>query len=302
MNRKYHLILLTGFPRSGTTWLGEEIVKRYHLDYIFEPFSIRYHPELEHSLHLRNLISNFLDKDYYQFGWFYEKDFRESDQVRMHEHVDHLRNHYQLQKPVLLIKQPFSVKLSWALQALQPDAVFWVDRHPGGILASYQSRNLLKNWTEKEYKVFKIEGGHDKPAIGRQFFKHCKKPVQRFFTLFHAGRTKALSALKDYGSDHYISYEEACDDINKALAPLNSWAKARNEIKEIDKSYKKERGHLNTAQDSKAKRTGWHSKMQGGVLRGMWAYFDAYGLETYCKEMPTITSKKTWKEKWNELW
>jgi hypothetical protein len=302
MSRNYKLILLTGFPRSGTTWLGEEIAKRYELDYIFEPFSVRYHPRLEHSLHLRNLISNFFEDDYHQLGWFYEKDFRPEDQVLMRIHVDELRTYYQFQKPVLLIKQPLSVKLNWALQALQPDVVFWVDRHPGGILASYQSRNLLKNWTYKEYKIFKQEGLYNESEIGRQFFRHCKKSVQRFFTLFHAGRTKALGALENYGHFHYISYEEACHDLDKALEPLNAWVSPRNEIKQIDKSYKKDKGHLNTAQNSTAKRTGWHSKLKRKVLRGMANYFDDFKMDHYQSLMPVKASKRTWKKKWSSLW
>jgi hypothetical protein len=180
MDRNFKLILITGFPRSGTTWIEEEVAKRFDVDYIFEPFSIRYHPTLKHSLHLRNLISNYLNQAYHHHGWYYPDDYRPEDQNLFHQHVSLLRKYYKLKKPTLVIKQPFSVKLNWALQALHPDHVFWIDRHPGGILASYQQRNLLDKWTEKEFSLFQYSDFDKKQILVKYISTHVKNQFNIF--------------------------------------------------------------------------------------------------------------------------
>jgi hypothetical protein len=298
-DRNYRLILITGFPRSGTTWIGEQVAKRFEVDYIFEPFSIRYHPRFDHSLHLRNMISNFLDEAYYSHGWYYTSGYRPQDQVLFHQHVNLLRDHYNMERKVLVIKQPLSVKLNWALNALRPDHIYWIDRHPGGIFASFVQRNMLKNWTRKEYSLFSKFENQSSTNIGRLYFSFCSRDVQRFFTLFHEARAFAMKALEDYCWYHIVSYEEACLDLDRALSPFSQHAEPKAiQSNEIDMSYKLEKGHLNTDQDSARKRHGWQTELPARVLRGMQRYFSAEDLKSYSKELPASTSVRPW---WRRL-
>jgi hypothetical protein len=266
------LILITGFARSGTTWIGEQFAENFDVDYIFEPFSIKYHPEFEHSLHLRNIISNYFDENYYEYGWEPgPEDFLE-DQQLMFDHLLKLCEYYQLTNNTLIIKQPLTTKLRWVLSALNPDHLIWIDRHPAGILASMKQKNTLKKITDLEFKLVETTAKDELNTFNEPCLKKCKESIQKFISLYFNKRRKAFKAIDQFKNHHVLSYEDICFDsdiITNKGVELN----LKQHKKELNKDYKKGKKHLNTNQDSEQKALGWKKEVLPSTLAGMYCFF-----------------------------
>lgn len=292
MNRDYKIILLTGFPRSGTTWIGEEISKRYDVDYIFEPFSIRLHPKMANAENIRNLISNYRYIEYEKYGWYYSSDFLLDIQDKIRNYIDQLRNYYGLSKPVLLIKQPLTAKLNWIAHALQLNHIFWIDRHPGGMLASYHRLKAMMENSEREYKLMSAEEP-ELDKIGRLYFKNCSKKVKHYMKVYHKSCQLVDDTLIRYGNYSRIQYEDVCLDIEGSLK-RNIGNVIEYDGGNTDSIYYRKNDHHNTDHDTNKKRLAWQNELNPKIMKGLKRYCLEEKMDTYYQLMPESISNKHW--------
>lgn len=113
--------------------------------------------------------------------------------------------------------------------------------------------------------------------------------MQRFFKLFFSGRKLAFSALEDFGKYSVISYEAACSDVNDGFEQIVEILEPNEQPETIDHSYKKDKSHLNTNQNSRVKMLSWQRELPNSVLLGMKKYFhNAEDFEDYLEMMPEL--------------
>ncbi len=137
------LILATGHGRGGTTWLGAVLAEAEEAEYIFEPQLVNDHPPTSHG----EVVDAFnrLPRWYLPAGEDLSR-FREALLGHLGELVQSYfgRDHVD----TLVIKIPEAERLPWLIENLDVDRVIYIQRHPLGIVNSYDEARAF--WVIRE--------------------------------------------------------------------------------------------------------------------------------------------------------
>lgn len=269
--KKEKLYLLTGLPRSGTTWIGEKIGQSNNVDYIFEPFSIRYHPNYDNSKKLRDIISNYLpDAEKLSDKWIYDNSDLNEFFDEFRNHVVRLKNHYfQGSNRPLLFKQPMSVKLKWFLDVVKPEKVVFIYRHPGGVLDSFKRYGLLKDFVSREFDLA-INDSKVKESKYYDYRYLVKNKYDKFAFLYFLKINIVFSYLNNYNSK-VVKYEDFVDNQLKTIVSINDFLELPQDIVPGSENIKFQQraGHLNLNQNSNQKKIDWYYKLSPKMINSL---------------------------------
>ncbi len=171
------LTLVCGLPRSGTTWIGKSIGSHPHTNYIFEPFSKRYHPSVQYSNDLFALLGNYIHSPEAtpNYTWHFNEEIwpeLELWESKTREHINELTNYYfhsRIQNH-LVIKSPKTSKLLWLIKVLDPDHIIWIDRHLAAVVNSYiKLKQGLSGWSEAEFRCARQTICRSNPGLEQLF-------------------------------------------------------------------------------------------------------------------------------------
>jgi hypothetical protein len=222
------LTLVTGLPRSGTTWSGKLIGSHPDVNYIFEPYSKRYHPELKHSETCFYLGANYIaGKNSLNPNLiFNEKVFPQVARYEpiLREHLNDLIKHYfpGNETKHLVIKSPKTAKIQWFIKALQPDTVIYLDRHLGAVVNSYiRVKNGLPSWSEPEFRMAKASMGFTNPDLA-PLLELPRNRVERATTILALNRQILLSYLEKEEGFRFlrVPYEAFCINVENHLQQI----------------------------------------------------------------------------------
>ncbi len=201
------LILVQGHRRSGSTWLAAVLGTAPETSLIpYEPLWLVKQPDTEFTEDIRNRRRS--------GGWLFRFD---PDQQQYQEHAAMIRGHVEalvrhyFHGPVdtLVIKEPHPNWMPLIKGALQPDHMVYLDRHPLGILNSYEISGLYEGWeTADEWQKFLNDiRPLDPPFISR--FERISHPAKRVAIMAYMARKLCLEAASDTGHT-VVEYEPLC--------------------------------------------------------------------------------------------
>ena len=282
------LTLIAGLPRSGTTWLGEMVGQHPDVSYIFEPFTLRFHPDTPSKEIALALIRNHSvpRDDRVADSWVYDRATMESlsrynNQIRTH--LACLSEHYFPGEmiPHLVIKQPISTKIGWLVNALSPDRIVWISRHPAGVVNSYVRRNFMRTWSEPEFVFAKETVAATHPRF-RRFFDYPQDAIERLTLITVIGEEIAKQQM--VGQQVLpVSYEACCQETPARLREILSFCgldrtAAEHFIFSALKSGARE-SHLKLNVDSLTKRDDWLRGLTPSQIRRIGRILDLLNAE-----------------------
>ena len=138
------LILVSGCPRSGTSWLTAVMGEAEETAYMrYEPLMVRRHPPSPFG----EKVLDWRRSDRWYRGWPNNGPTNADDADVIRGHLEWLCQHY-FGGPVdtLTIKDPRANYLEFLIHALKPDLVVTIRRHPLGVVNSYDKDNLYHLW------------------------------------------------------------------------------------------------------------------------------------------------------------
>ena len=176
------LILVSGHRRSGTTWLASALGKAEGIQQIpNEPLWLKWHAESPYNDRIREWRS----RPTWQIGWQGTPQ-DEQDARMLRGHLDWLCRHY-FTGPVgtLIVKEPHPNWLSFLVHAFCPDLLIYLERHPIGIVNSYDKGSLYAHWhVDEEWQAF----CRDLPAIEASLVplaRFARHPAERVAFIVH---------------------------------------------------------------------------------------------------------------------
>jgi len=215
------LILITGHRRSGTTWLNAVLGHAKEAAYMrYEALMVKRHPLSPAA----ELVQQWRRLERWYVGW--EQDDQPNRQqysAALKTHLEWLVDHY-FGGPVdtLLIKDPYCGRLPFLLQAIQPDDVLYVQRHPLGIVNSYDKGNLYEQWSlARDWNWFLRDLKILMPQIALHAAEY-KHPVERVALMAHVSNQLQATFLKE---EHHrvVNYELLGTQPESEFANLWSW-------------------------------------------------------------------------------
>jgi hypothetical protein len=147
------LILVCGHRRSGSSWLAAAIGRSGEVQQIpYEPLWLKWHPGSPYAERIREWRTG--------GGWYFGWDPASASDAEaahaLHSHLEWLCSEY-FEGPVgdLLIKEPHPNWLEFLVAAFRPDQVVYLQRHPLGIVNSYDKAGLYLGWqVDEEWQAF----------------------------------------------------------------------------------------------------------------------------------------------------
>jgi hypothetical protein len=214
------LILVTGHPRSGTSWLAAVIGKAEETAYMrYEPLMVRRHPP-----------SPFGDKILAwrrSNRWFFEwKNGDPSKDEIVAAILGHLKwlCQYYFGGPVdaLTIKDPHANYSEFLIHALQPDRVVTIRRHPLGVVNSYDKGNLYYLWDVKgEWKRFIKDLATVMPNLS-EVASTARSPAEQVAFMAHVSY-ELLDHTMANTPHASTQYETLCLEPEKQFSELYHW-------------------------------------------------------------------------------
>ena len=169
------VILVSGSPRGGTTWLGRLLSLAENVGYIFEPLTHNRHPQTSQVPALRQFNRTY---PHWMLPWppngQEEVDHAE---VVTRQIEDLFDIYFSAPVDTLIVKQPGIEHFPLLKGVLKPEKSVYIRRHPIAILNSYHKSNLYDAW-----------------RIGQKF-KLCRDDMQRL-------RPDLDHILSSAGKDH----------------------------------------------------------------------------------------------------
>ncbi|MBN1265971.1 MAG: sulfotransferase [Anaerolineales bacterium] len=277
------LILIQGHRRSGSTWLAAVLGEAEEASLIpYEPLWLKHHPDSE----IGDRIAQMRRKS----GWYIDFNHDNEDNVTfarlIREHLAALVEHY-FGGPVgtLLIKEPHPNWMPILKAAFQPDHVLFLDRHPLGILNSYEKSALYEGWeTEDEWQKFLIDMQKIAPDrlsdMGR-----IAHPAKRVVYMAYIGRQLCLEGVKDIPHT-VVQYEPLCLDPYNEFAHIFRnlgwhWDETiRARVKPlVDPDGENEPGFVAVHKRSKERAYAWRKEMAPHLVRAITCFLEKIGWE-----------------------
>ena len=222
------LIYIVGHGRGGTTWLGDLVALNPQVRYIFEPFASQAHPFT--GIDTQSLINGFrsykpmkkrVEIEYPTQHLFHmDQNDDEYDQYVpfLKHHIDALSKHYfnDAEEYTLVLKQPRIENALWVKHSIQADNLVFINRHPLGILGSFERSNVW-HWTEKIYPLALKSIAGDYPQYA-DLLHAPKTKYQRQLVLSYI-RTEIMRLNRDKIT-HWLEYEDLVQDTRGELRLL----------------------------------------------------------------------------------
>lgn len=222
MDLKYNnLIYLTGHCRGGTTWLGKLLSMHPDTHYIFEPFISTMHPYT--GIDTFHLFSNGRCYKHLKQGnpifeqfthtFFPEPDDKDLDDFKdlVKLHLNRLIEKYFSGEKIntLIIKQPRQELAAWSEKALNANYVIVVERHPFGIINSYQKIDAF-SWIEFDWlhALKTIPQTHPELMF---LFEEVSTDYEKLLVLTYI-RQQILKNFQGRDNWMFINYEDLCED------------------------------------------------------------------------------------------
>ncbi|MCB0738189.1 MAG: sulfotransferase [Bacteroidetes bacterium] len=220
------LTILTGLPRSGTTWTGKMIGSHPEVNYIFEPFSKKYHPQLPDSETCYNLAANYIAGEQALHNALYlnEAVFDEVSQFEevFVRHLNALIKHYfsGSETKHLIIKTPKISKVQWFSKVFKPDYIIYIDRHLAAVVNSYiRVKRGISGWSEQEFSMLSQSISYTHPQF-KDFVELPKNRVERATVVLALNRKIGLAYLTQKNNDFkfkLMEFEQTCQSIENTL-------------------------------------------------------------------------------------
>lgn len=278
------LTLLSGQGRSGTTWVGELLAGHPDLRYLFEPCSIKYHPPLPTSELVRRVISPHLDPAAAATdAWVLHPDDPRLATFR-HVFADHLDRLFQAHFGEdrinhLVVKPPAGVNVAWLCDAWGARRVVWMQRHVGGVVASYLKRDLLRRWSDPEFAWVARTVTRDDPELASAF-SLPRTALERLVVLLVVKERIAATQLGGRPT-HVVNYEALCADPHGGLAAILEFLGVRSDSPTVQRCLAAVHGarpraaHLGVDRFSNSLAWGWCQELSPSALRQIARVMDA---------------------------
>ena len=274
------LVLVTGHPRGGTTWLGALVAAATDAPYIFEPLTYRRHPSSPYAERIQALI------DYPQ--WALTEADRKRDPA-LDELADALRAHVrwlastyfgERRGYTLIVKSPESERLPWLADALGAGAALYLRRHPLGVVNSYDAADLYRGWNvPREWALFVAQVETLVPTIAEWALRAGARPLHRVLAMV-VGRDQLVASRQHSFPLHVVNFEAVAaaparelQSIAKALdlRPVADLAKRIIPITEPDRP---RAGFLSVQKRSRERIDAWTRELPPWTLRSLYRYLE----------------------------
>jgi len=275
------LILVQGHRRSGSTWLAAVLGQAAEAALVpFEPLWLVKHPDQGYTEQLRMMRR--------EAGWWFAvspengRDIEHAGLIR--RHLESLVQHY-FHEPVdtLVIKEPHPNWMPLLRTALQPDYVLFLDRHPLGILNSYEKSGLYEGWeTEDEWERFLADMQVYDP-VGFPKYASIRHPAMRVACMAFVGRKLCMQAVGD-PPHAVVQYEPLCLDPYRHYAALfttlgwNWDSSARRQVKPlVDPDGENEPGFVAVRKRSWERAYAWRRELAPHTISSTLSFMQEFG-------------------------
>jgi len=277
------LILVQGHRRSGTTWIAAVLGKAEDVSLIpYEPLWLKHHPETDASIQI-------IEKRR-KSGWYIDFNSEDEDQVLfarlIRKHLETLVDFY-FGGPVntLVIKEPHPNWMPVLRAAVRPDHVIFLDRHPLGILNSYEKSGLYDGWeTDDEWQKFLVYMQKTSPEL-LPVLEKIKHPAKRVVYMAYIGRRLCLEAQEDLPFT-VVQYEPLCldpyNEFEKIFRDLGwRWDGAIQEMIKplVDPDGENESGFVAVHKRSEERAYAWRKEMAPHLIRSISRFLEKIGWE-----------------------
>jgi hypothetical protein len=276
------LILVTGCPRSGTSWLTAVMGKAEETAYMrYEPLMVRRHPPSPFG----ERILAWRRSNQWHFGWNNNDPSMIEIVAAIRGHLKWLCQHY-FSGPVdtLTIKDPHANYSEFLIHALQPDRVVTIRRHPLGVVNSYDKGNLYYIWDVRgEWKRFIKDLATLMPTLS-EAASTVRSPVEQVAFMAHVSYELLDRTL---ANTPYMStqYEMLCLEPEKQFGELYRWLGWRWDesvwSKIVPLVFPKEVGSsFQSLEKYSAERAyAWRSELAPHLIRRVQTLFERLGFE-----------------------
>ena len=214
------LILVSGCPRSGTSWLTAVMGEAEETAYMrYEPLMVRRHPPSPFG----EKVLDWRRSNRWYRGWLNGGPSRVEVAAAIRDHLEWLCQHY-FGGPVdtLTIKDPHTNYLEFLIHTLKPDQVVTIRRHPLGVVNSYDKDNLYRLWdVNGEWRQFIKDLAVVMPELADEA-GIVSWPAEKVAFMTHVSYS-LLERILSNTPHRTIDYESLCLEPKKQFSELYLW-------------------------------------------------------------------------------
>ncbi len=302
-NKKFDIkdtVLISGSPRSGTSWLLDLIKKSNNYSWIFEPIQPTWYPEsFEIGFNSRTYLPENVD---WKEGENYLKDvFLGKIYCKIPPYTFNIsENMHRLFGKKLLVKTVrLNRMLPWIQKRFQLKGIILIIRHPCAVIASQINsgfigyhpsfppyKNIFPTHKDILNEISKMDFLEEK-VVNK--LKRIQTTEEILAATWCLDNIIPLSVKKPYTFD-IIFYEELVKDCKKAIEGLNKKYGNKNIIKPSVKGLNKPSvvasREFNVALNTDKQLTKWKNVLSENKIKKIYEIVSIFNLDLYNKNEP----------------